>query len=295
MLNRRLVRLGGIVKRLRERADLTQAEAAELIGVNRGTWISMENGTRRPQISKILAVADKLEATPGEREKLLALAAKPQEPGWMRPLRGRLPEAYSELIEIERDARLIQAWEPTMPHGLLQTPNYARAHARRSLLEATDERVEARVIARVSRQATFTARDDAHLSVVLGEAALHYQVGGPDVHHEQLQHLLTASHQPNITLQIMPFAGGAHACMMGSFTIFAFTDDDPPVGYLETPASDYFLDDETPDLAHLLNTYPKLKADALPPAESRELITTTLQHHERRTQQNGLPFALAQE
>jgi DNA-binding XRE family transcriptional regulator len=276
----RLRRLGKLIERLRRRAGLTQAEAAELIGVNRTTWIAMEGAKSSPHRSNVLAVIEKLGASDGEAEELLALAARPRDPAWMRPLRGRIRDAYGEYIDLESGALSIKSWEPSLIPGLLQTEDYARAHARGGLPEATEEQIEAHVTARMQRQAAFSERD-APLWVVIGEAALHYEVGGPDVQREQLARLLYASDGPNTTLQVLPFSVGAHPSMTGSFAVLSFGEGDPPVVYVETPGGDLFLE-EPDDLNDFRQIHAHLQASALSPADTRGRITKTIRDIERQ-------------
>ncbi|MEU6391737.1 helix-turn-helix transcriptional regulator [Streptomyces sp. NPDC046939] len=287
----RLRRLSKIVERLRKRAGLTQSEAAELIGVNRSTWIAMEGGKSSPHRSNVRSIIEKFDASPEEAEELLALAARPRDPAWMRPLRGRIPDRYGEYIDLESGALSIKSWEPSLVPGLLQTERYSRAHAER-LPGSTPAQVEARVTARMQRQTAFTQRG-APLWAVIGEAALHYDVGGTDVRREQLARLLEASDEPNTTIQVIPFSVGAHASMMGSFAVLSFGDSAPPVVYVETLGGDLFLE-EPADLQTFRETYAHLQATALSPADTRAFITKIIQEIEGRAARNG-HVALAQE
>ncbi len=253
----------------------------------------MENGKSNPHKSNVLTVIEKFQASGDEGKELLALAVRPQDPAWMRPLRGRIPDAYGDYIDLESEALSIKSWEPTLPSGLLQTERFARAHARGSQPDSTDEQIEVHVTARMRRQAAFAERG-APLWAVIGEAALHYDVGGPDVRHEQLTHLLKASDEPHTTLQVIPFSVGAHPSMMGSFAILSFGEGDSPVVYVETLGGDFFLE-EPSDLEGFGKIYGHLQAAALSPAASRRLLINTIQDLEGRSVRNGTPLALAQE
>ncbi|MFE4665112.1 Scr1 family TA system antitoxin-like transcriptional regulator [Streptomyces sp. NPDC056716] len=287
----RLRRLGKIVERLRKRAGLTQGEAAEVIGVNRGTWIAMEGGKTNPHKSNVLSIIEKFGASPEEAAELKALAVRPQDPAWMRPLRGRIPDRYGEYIDLESGALSIHSWEPSLVPGLLQTEPYSRAHAS-SLPGSTPELIEARVTARMGRQAAFSERG-APLWAVIGEAALRYDVGGPAVRRDQLAHLLTAGDEPNTTIQVIPFGVGAHASMMGSFAVLSFGEAAAPVVYLETLGGDLFLE-EPADLQTFRDTCAHLQATALTPADTRGFINEIIQEIEGQAASNGR-VALAQE
>ncbi|ONH34460.1 MULTISPECIES: Scr1 family TA system antitoxin-like transcriptional regulator [Protofrankia] len=67
----------------------------------------------------------------------------------------------------------------------------------------------------------------------------------------QLEHLIALSAWPNITIQIMPFALGAHVAECGAFTILRFPGPESPatdqtdVVYLEQLTGALFLDKPT--------------------------------------------------
>ena len=60
--------------------------------------------------------------------------------------------------------------------------------------------------------------------MILDEAVLHRQVGGPAVTGQQLTALAETATRPNVTLQVLPFTAGANAGMDGQFVILAFPD-----------------------------------------------------------------------
>ncbi|GGP88700.1 hypothetical protein GCM10010140_18050 [Streptosporangium pseudovulgare] len=62
-----------------------------------------------------------------------------------------------------------------------------------------------------------------HLWAIMNEGVLRRQVGGERVMKEQLNHLVDISAQPNVTLQVLPYAAGAHAAMLGSFATLSFS------------------------------------------------------------------------
>ncbi|MFJ5843503.1 Scr1 family TA system antitoxin-like transcriptional regulator [Streptomyces sp. NPDC092903] len=50
---------------------------------------------------------------------------------------------------------------------------------------------------------------------------------------EQLEHLVTVSGQPNITVQILPLTAGAHAAAVGSFVILGRATPELDVVYVD--------------------------------------------------------------
>jgi transcriptional regulator with XRE-family HTH domain len=283
----RLRRLATRLRHLREHAGLSQEQLARATRVNRSTVIAIEHAQQRPQARTLIALLDHLQATDDEAKDLLALLSDTTENAWLRPLRGRLPETYGAFIDLESEATRILWYEPLLIPGLLQTADYARAHAREGLPESTSAQIEARVTARLQRQHAFAERG-AQLSAVITESALRYQVGGPEVLHDQLARLLETATEPNITLQLLPFNQGAHPSMTAAFGILDdFAHGDPPLVYQESTGGDLFLEDPA-DLEAFRQTHERLQTRALRPSQTAELITQAIQLLERhRTNDNG--------
>jgi hypothetical protein len=108
--------------------------------------------------------------------------------------------------------------------------------------------------------------------VILDEAVLHRQVGGPAVMARQLAALTETTTWPQVVIQVLPFTSGANAGMEGHFVILAFgTADDPPVAYTEGLMGDVYVEAaEEVDRFNLAWTY--LVDQALDPAESAAFI-----------------------
>jgi Domain of unknown function (DUF5753) len=103
----------------------------------------------------------------------------------------------------------------TLIHSLVQTEAHARALLSTSLTLQLDERVADRL----ARRSILTRPDPPVVKILLGEAALHTQVGGAEVMREQLQHLLDATALPSVSIRIMPFSAGAHVALGVGFRI----------------------------------------------------------------------------
>lgn len=89
---------------------------------------------------------------------------------------------------------------------------------------------------------------------------------------EQLEHLINASRRPGVTVQVLPFSAGAHPSMHGAFDILRFPDRrDPDVVYVDYRQGSMYLEElaEVDDHAQLFD---QLRARALGPQESRNLI-----------------------
>ncbi|MCW2942477.1 MAG: transcriptional regulator [Actinomycetia bacterium] len=104
---------------------------------------------------------------------------------------------------------------------------------------------------------------------IIAEAALRQLVGGRSVMRRQLRHLAELSSHDKVTLQVLPFAAGAHAAA-GSFTVLvvpAFGD----VVNIDNTAGRTLLDDT--DATDRYNVvFDGLRSRALPEPGSLALI-----------------------
>jgi hypothetical protein len=133
----------------------------------------------------------------GEQQALLTALADPRGGfGWHRDYAQVLPGAWLDNLALETAATEIAAYDAQRIPGLLQTAAYARALAGTdpSLTdEAARERAAEAVIAR--QQAILAERSsEAHL--VIGQAALHQQVGSKAAMDEQLSTLAAGKQAP---------------------------------------------------------------------------------------------------
>jgi hypothetical protein len=174
---------------------------------------------------------------------------------------------------------MMRQFELAQVPGLLQTSSYARA-LRTAIAPTTPiEVLENQIAARMIRQHVLTGADPLIYEAILSEAVLHCPVGGGRVMRGQLENLLELSGRPNIAIQVLPFAAGAHAGMEGAFTIVTLPDLAHDVGYVEGPAGSIYLEEQD-DVRSCTMDFAVLSSLALSPAESAELISTTLERYQ---------------
>jgi len=267
-------RLAGELRALRHAAGMSREEVAKQTDINTATLYRIESAKVRPQRRTLMALLDKYGVTEeNRRSELVSLAKHSSQLGWLQTFESELPELFTTYISFETDARSVFSYETGAIPGLLQTADYARAVITDGLPQVSAEEIEDRIVARLKRQDSFKKKDPLHLWAVIDEAALHRQVGGPKVMAEQLEYLTAVVNKPYITLQVLPFAGGAHPGMMGSFTLMHFPDPvDPSLVYIESMAGDLFLESE-PDVRRYTGIMEHLRAAALNPADSVRLIS----------------------
>ena len=257
------------IERLRHGSGLSMEATAQRLGWSTSKLYRLENGRSRITTDDLADMLDLFDVRSPQREALIQLGRDARKRGWWTAYVGIFTGSY---ISMEAEAASIRINAHVVP-GLFQTPGYAREVIAATRPAITAEDAERRVAARIARQeALFSRAELPEIHVVLDEAVLHRQVGGPAVMHLQFAALCEAAARPNVTIQVLPFAAGANAGMDGKFALLAFPHpDDPPVAYVEGLMGDVYVEaDEEVDRFRLAWTH--LIAQALSPADSAAAI-----------------------
>ena len=179
-------------------------------------------------------------------------------------------------IGLESAASEIRIYEVSLIPGLLQTEDYARAVIRAGMVNSPAEDIERRVSLLMARQPAVVRDDPPKVWAVLDEAALRRRVGGSGLMRLQLEHLLAQAALPNVAVQVIPFAGGAHPAMGRPFIILVFPERvDTDVVYLEDLTSALYLEDVA-EVDRYNVFFNHLRATALSFDDSAALITSVL-------------------
>ncbi|MEU8704674.1 helix-turn-helix transcriptional regulator [Streptomyces sp. NPDC048565] len=261
--------IGRQLRRLRERADLTQRELGERLGYSEDLIRSLERGRRTAQ-PEFLDAADELLGAGG-----LLRAAKDDMARAKARARVKHPAWFRDYARLEADAvELCYYSNHTVP-GLFQTEAHARAlyAMRKPLLD--DETIEQRVAARLARQTLLTSRPAPMVSCVIEEGALRRPIGEWDIHRSQLEELLQLGRLRNVELQVMPLDRPEHAGMGGPFILLT-PEGRPQVGYLEVQNISRLVTDLA-EVRILAARYGCVRAQALSPRESLILIERLLE------------------
>jgi transcriptional regulator with XRE-family HTH domain len=269
-------KLGAELRALRTSAGLTSGEAARLVGWHQSKVSRIETGASGVKPADVRLLLDVYAVADAQlRELLLVLAGSDEGGGrhhWWHAYRGVLPPTYRDFISLESQASAMSTLETSVVPGLLQTPAYARAVTRAAVGGLDDERLDALVEVRLARQDVLRSDPPLELSAVLDEAVLHREIGGPDVMAEQLDRLLDAARLPQVRLQVLPFAAGAHVGVTGPFVIFSFSrTSDLDVVVLDHLTSSLYLERKE-DLRAYTEAFNALQFHALSPEESLDYI-----------------------
>lgn len=243
-------RLAAELRRLRERADLTGDQAAEILGWSGSKISRIETnriGVKKNDLSKLF---DLYQVDASHREELQALLHEPSSSSWLDSVTAGFPADYAKYLYAEAEASAARIWDPMIVPGLLQTDSYSRAllAGYRALFKLPPGDAERRVEIRQLRQGQLLTRDPLlTLSVIIDESVLYRRIGDKSVMHEQLLRLEEASALPNVNLRVLPLED-AHTIVTGAFSYLHFDPvHDVPLGNMvevEHLTGSYYLDDE---------------------------------------------------
>jgi transcriptional regulator with XRE-family HTH domain len=266
--------LAAELRRLRLAAKLTIEQVAEQLEWSQGKVSKIENArvsVLPRDVRHLLTVYGVGEGD--EREALLALAAQSRKRGWWQQYGEAVPQWFQTYVGLEAEATAIALYQAEYVPGLLQTRDYAIAVHSAARMNAHGEEIEQQVAVRMQRQTRLAGDSALQLWAVLNEAVIRRMVGDRATMHEQLVELTEAAAAPNITVQILPFGGGAHPAMDSAFSLLTF--DRPAAGdvvYFEYPTGALYV--EKPDeVARYRLAFDHLRAVALSPDETRKLLT----------------------
>lgn len=262
------------LRALREAADLTHTQIAEVLGCSDWKIYKIESGDVGVGRSDLLVMLDRYGVTDERvRGTLLDLQKQGKERGWWAKF-GQLPGPYGMYIGLESAATEVKNFELAAIPGLLQTEDYARALLTAQGLVPDAAQIEKRVQVRIARQTCLTEEPRLNLWTILDEGALRRQIGGKVIMREQLDHLIEASKLQNVTVQVLPFAEGGHPGTLGSIAILEFPEEvHSPVAYVESFAGDAYMEKED-DLRRANMVFTHMHAAALSATKSGELIAT---------------------
>jgi transcriptional regulator with XRE-family HTH domain len=268
--------LGNELRKLRDRAGLTQGEAADHLGRAHNKISRVENG--KVSISKL------------ELDALLTLYdASERDRQWCRELaqgarrrRGRPrnqaavyvgPQWFRAFRDFEVSATEVMMVCSEVLPGPLQTEDYTRGIFAARGDDSRGGSVEDYVRIRQERQVLLNRENPSRFSFVLSESALRRQIGGPAVMAAQLTHLAELALLPNVNVQVIPFDTRSYHHFSRDFTIFRFDQDtSTDIVYIEIYGDALYLDKPPDTVRRYTDLLGRLYGIALGPVESRTFI-----------------------
>lgn len=270
-------RLGTALRRHREQAGYSTDSAAAAVGWSQSKVSRIETAAIAVNPADVRTLLELYGTPSGEMADLVNLAMEDRQPAWWRQYSDVLPDNFSGYLGLESEALRLSGYESEVIPGLLQIDPYARAILAQHPLTLMPYEIDQATRLRLARQARLTGDDPLQLDVVVNEGALRRVIGGPEVMRDQLAHLIEAISLPNVILQVLPFAAGAHPATNGSFLVLEFPDEaDPRIAYIDILAAALYREGLREVGAYQL-AHERLKALALGPEESAAFITRMIE------------------
>ncbi|MFF5314320.1 helix-turn-helix domain-containing protein [Streptomyces massasporeus] len=254
--------VGKLLKVCREAAGMRVAELGEVLGYGEDMIRKMERGARIPR-PEYLDRADQVLNAQGH----LRAFTKDME-------RARYPKRVRELAQLEERAVEMLLYSNHNIHGLLQTPEYARALFEMHQPAYAPSEVERGVAARAARKSVFEREPAPTLSFVQEQVTLERPHGGKMVLRRQLEYLLEVGQLRNVILQVMPTDREEHAGVQGLIEVLKFADG-TAIGRSEGAFNGRPVSSPR-DLRILELRYGMIRAQALTPRESLAFIERQL-------------------
>ncbi|WP_369034610.1 MULTISPECIES: helix-turn-helix domain-containing protein [Streptomyces] len=257
-LNRRKLRLA--LKSARDSRGLTQRDAADALEWSLSKLIRIEAGTVSLSVTDLRAmlleygvedpevVADLEEAARGSKGQ-----------SWWSEYSDVVSQPFNQYLGYESAANSIRGYHPSLIPGQLQISDYISA-----IFEVGEPVAKAGQLTdlRLARQERILQEGGPRVEMILDEASLRRQIGGPTTMRRQLTFLKSLVTEQRATLRVLPFSAGAHDSVDTSFTLLGFRDDED-VLYLAGPRGTVTNRDDRKLVARFQECFEDLENKAL--------------------------------
>jgi transcriptional regulator with XRE-family HTH domain len=266
------------LRRLREAKKLSVGQVAEQLMCSATKISRIETGARRVNLRDVRDLCQIYGVSVPEVAELMDLARVAREDGWWAH--------YDDLgvgpyFDLEQEAKAITYYSMSFIYGLLQTDDYAQAIIRGVFPLMNDQVLKERVEARMRRQELLERVGRHAVRVLLDEAVLHRQVGGPKVMSAQLGKIRDVAASEKVVVQIVPFTSGAQSSSDSNMTLFEFGDASvPAIVHVEGLIGGQYID-RRESVDRFREMLDNLRDAALSPRESQILITEIKDAHDR--------------
>ncbi|MFE1914443.1 helix-turn-helix domain-containing protein [Streptomyces anandii] len=272
-------RLSIELKKLREKHALTCAQVGAALEWSGSKVNRMETGSGRVQPSDIDALCRFYDTGDELREFLKSLARQAKTRGWWQVHGSGVPEWFSIYIGLEQDASTLRQYQSEVLPGLVQTEAYARElHTCGSYMSPED--IDRAVRVRLERQSMLSGPGAPDCWFIVSEGAVRRVVGDREVMRAQLERVLEVVDAPSVTLQVLPFDAGT-CPTTGPFTMLGFPDpEDPDIVYRDGITDAMYLEGE-PHVREYTRAFDELRAAALSPRRTTQLIKSVVKEYAR--------------
>lgn len=256
----------------RTEAKLTREEAAAALDWSVSKIVRIEAGDQGVSVTDLGAMLRLYKVIDENTIKeLTELARNSRGQTWWGGYRDVVSRQYGQLLGYEGSASYIRSFHPLLIPGLLHTDDYAYELRRVRMSEEQARKLVNLVVERQER--LIDQPKPPEMIFVFGEEALHRWVGGPVVMRRQLRHLLEVAESSNTSIRIIPFSVGAHAGLIGPFTLLGLQDSGEDLLFFEGAGGDVVNRDDQEMIVSFIEEFEKLRNLALSENDSRALIS----------------------
>jgi transcriptional regulator with XRE-family HTH domain len=255
----------------RSLSGMTQRDAAKRLAWSESKLIRIENGEVGLAVTDLQALLRLYEVTDEQTVADLSEAARGSRGSfWWSAYRDVVSAKFALYLGQEASATTIRVFHPFLIPGLLHTEDYAF-----ELLRVHCSTAEARRIVemRQRRQQDLLGHADSpQVTFIFGEEALRRGIGGPAVMQDQLRHLLRASDQDTISVEVIPFSAGAHPGLLGPFILLDFEDPAENLLFVEGLSGDLVSRGDKEKVSRFASYFDALRRQILPSDQTKALI-----------------------
>lgn len=246
------------------RGDRLQTEAAGLAGMSQAKVSRAERGRFPLSPADADAYARALDADEAARVRLVELAERRavEQVVTRQALVRSAPAIQSRIGQLEADATLVRAWQPDLPPGILQSPDWTAA------MLAGDGGGDPGPLWRAARAARLARLGDPERTwhQLFSEAALRWTLGSDQIMLGLIENLITVSHYPAVQLGIVELRTPKPMAPPRAFHLY-----DEHTATVATDVGNSFVTDPR-DLAHFRDVHARLDEIALHGDEARRLL-----------------------
>jgi transcriptional regulator with XRE-family HTH domain len=269
-------RLARALQELRERVDLTVADAAKLAGFSQPKLSRIElaqigiSGDDTYELCQALGIDERA------ANELVKLARHAKRRDWWHSYPDSILGRTTNVFELEADADSKYSFTIDVVPGPLQSEAYARELLRHGFPRETEEDIQRRVELRMTRQ-RHIVEGKLEFWAIIDESALRRPLGGPQVMAAQLESLIEMAPRRHVSIQVLPSNVGGHPALSAPFSIFTLAD-----GYgcvvLDNLVGSLYVEDEN-EVRTYRAAWSTLAATALSFEESVEFLTALVAEH----------------
>lgn len=265
------IQIGATLKRMRTDAVVTREAAADKLGCTIATIGNIEQGRTKISHGDLSALLDLYGVPDDQVDDLLEVNREARRA--VKRIRGGgdIQPHQRRAADLINSARAINYYSPEVFVGVLHEEGYARALMAPN--GHTTDVLETRLRFRLELSHVLT-REEAPLQLwaVVGEAALHKNIGGRDMMRRQLRHVVRLCREhPNVTVQVMPLNAREHYLIGTTITIYRFDGAVPEIASVDTTIGEQFFERDS-SVAEAITKFDDVRLKALDPLTSLDMM-----------------------